>query len=315
MRLASCGLLALLLAAPAAADELPPWPQHDADALPAGAWGDTVRYGRDLILHTAGLIGPEVADPAMRYAGNNLACGNCHLAGGTQRYGLPLQGVWNVFPTFIGREGEVRTLEERINGCMERSMNGRALPVGGREMKALLSYIAFLSTGDVVGKPAVGRSTPALPLLDRPADPAHGAQVYVQTCAVCHGPDGHGVRNPGGAASGYQFPPLWGPDSYNDGAGMHRLITAAQFIHANMPLGTTFEAPTLSVADAWDVAAYVNTQPRPKMQGLDRDYPVRAHKPVDAPFPPYADAFPPAQHQLGPFQPILDAQKTAARTP
>ena len=119
--------------------------------------------------------------------------------------------------------------------------------------------------------------------------------------------NGLGLRNPADRAKGYLFPPLWGPDSFNDGAGMHRLIASASFIRANMPLATTYDKPALSVEEAWDVAAYVNSQARPPKRGLDRDYPDRKRKPVDAPFPPFLDPFPLEQHRFGPFQPILDA--------
>jgi thiosulfate dehydrogenase len=218
-------------------------------------------------------------------------------------------GVYATFPAWLARENEVRTIEDRIQGCMERSMNGRPLPPEGREMKALVSYLHFLSTGIAVGKPTEGRGTPAVPLLDRAADPTHGRAVYASTCQACHQPDGQGLRKgKPGDASGYLYPPLWGPDSFNDGAGMHRLITAANYIRANMPFGTTYRAPVLSVDDAWDVAAFINSQPRPARARLELDYPDRSKKPVDAPFPPFNDAFPLEQHRLGPFKPILDAQ-------
>ncbi len=99
----------------------------DPDALPDDIYGRTVRRGRDLITRTSSLIGPDAADPAMRFAGNGLDRQSCHLQAGTQQFGLPLAGVWGVFPQYIGRENELRTLEERVNGCMERSMNGRAM--------------------------------------------------------------------------------------------------------------------------------------------------------------------------------------------
>ena len=289
------------------------WPQPNAESLPAGAWKDTVLYGRKLFTETYSVVGPEVSDTSMRYAGNNLSCQSCHLQAGTQRFAIPMIGVYGVFPVFIGRENEVRTLEERIEGCMERSMNGRALPIDGKEMKALVSYIQFLSTGVPVGKSLQGRGSPNLPLLTRAADPKRGADVYKANCALCHQPDGQGQRKgPKGDAQGYVFPPLWGPDSFNDGAGMHRLIASASFIHANMPLGTHYDQPALSVDDAWDVAAYINSQPRPQRAHLDADYPNRALKPADAPFPPFVDNFPLEQHRLGPFQPIMDAQKASA---
>jgi thiosulfate dehydrogenase len=316
------GFLALALAlvaigdaeAQAAAPPADAWPQPNVDSLPAGPWKDMVSYGHKLIVETYSTVGPEVANKAMRYAGNNLSCQSCHLQGGTQRFALPLIGVYGAFPAYMARENNVRTLEERINGCFERSMNGHALPVGGKEMKALVSYIQFLSTGVPTGDSLKGRGVPALPLLTRAADPVRGADVYQKNCALCHQADGQGMRNGvKGDAKGYLYPPLWGPDSFNDGAGMHRLIGSANFIHANMPFGTTYEAPALSVDDAWDVAAYINSQPRPKRAHLDLDYPDRSRKPVDAPFPPFTDSFPLEQHRLGPFQPIQDAQKAAAQ--
>jgi thiosulfate dehydrogenase len=286
------------------------WRVPNADALPAGIWKDTVLYGRRLFTETPGVIGPEVADTAMRYSGNNLTCQSCHLLAGTQAFALPMVGVFAVFPAYLARENEVRTIEDRIEGCLERSMNGRALPPDGREMKAMVAYLQFMSTDVPVGKTIEGRSTPLLPLLDRAADPVKGRAVYAATCAACHQADGQGLRKgKKGDAAGYLFPPLWGPDSFNDGAGMHRLIASASYIRANMPLGTTYRAPMLGVEDAWDVAAFVNSQPRPARAHLDLDYPDRAKKPVDAPFPPFADAFPLEQHRLGPFKPIMDAQK------
>src|SRR5580658_10917783 len=131
-----------------------PWAVPDVDALPMDVFGRTVRTGRDLIVHTAATIGPDAADPAMRFSGNGLECQSCHQDAGTRKFGLPLAGVWGVFPLFIGRENEVRTLEERINGCMERSMNGRSLPVDGPQMKAMLAYIRFISAGIPTGHSA-----------------------------------------------------------------------------------------------------------------------------------------------------------------
>jgi thiosulfate dehydrogenase len=286
----------------------PPWSVPNPDTLPADAFGRAVREGRDLIEKTSSMIGPDAADPTRRYSGNGLDCQSCHMLAGTQRFGLPLAGIWGVFPHDMARENGVRTLADRINGCMERSMNGRRLPVDGPEMTAMLSYIRFISASEPVGQALDGRGTPALPLPRTAADPQHGQQVYAATCAACHGTDGQGQRlDPTEAKQAgrrYRYPPLWGPDSYNDGAGMGRVITAARFIDANMPFGTTFETPALSAADAFDVAAYIDTQPRPHKAELEADYPDRARKPVDAPFPPFVGPFSPSQHILGPWPPI-----------
>ncbi|WP_431282152.1 c-type cytochrome [Humitalea sp. 24SJ18S-53] len=297
--------------APMQAAAAPPaWQVPDPDALPDTPFARSVRHGRDLIAKTSSLIGPDNADPARRFAGNGLDCQSCHLQAGTQQFALPLAGIWGVFPEFIGREGEVRTLEDRINGCMQRSMNGRALAPDGDEMKAMLSYIRFISGDERVGQSLTGRGSPVLPLPSRAADPEKGRAVHAASCAVCHGDDGQGQRLDAAEAATagrrYRFPPLWGPDSYNDGAGMGRVITAARFVHANMPMGTTFETPQISAEDAFDVMAFINSQPRPHMAGTEADYPNHALKPVDAGYPPFIGPFPAAQHRFGPWQPILD---------
>jgi thiosulfate dehydrogenase len=293
------------------------WSVPDVDSLPMDSFGRTVRLGRDLIVHTAETIGPDAPDPAMRFSGNGLECQNCHLDAGTRKFGLPLAGVWGVFPQFIGRENEVRTLEERINGCMERSMNGRVLAFDGPQMKAMLAYIRFISANIPTGKSADGRGAPVLPLPAAASDPKHGAQVFAATCAVCHQADGQGKRwGPEDSSQGhrYQFPPLWGPDSYNDGAGMARPITAANFIRANMPFGTDYAHPVLSVQDAFDVAVFIDGQPRPHRLGNELDFPDRSIKPADATYPPFLGPFPPSQHLTGPWQPIQQWQKDNART-
>jgi thiosulfate dehydrogenase len=133
----------------------------------------------------------------------------------------PLIGIWGQFPQYRAREGAVDTLEDRIDGRMERSLNGLALPPGGREMRALSSYLRWLSTGVPDGAKLVGAGTLKIKEPSRAANPGHGAEVFSRLCAACHGPDGSGQRAQAGA--GYQFPPLWGPDSYNNGAGMSRL--------------------------------------------------------------------------------------------
>jgi thiosulfate dehydrogenase len=273
-----------------------------------------VLYGQRLFVDTSSTIGPEVKKPEMRYAGNNLTCQSCHLVAGTQAFALSMIGVYAAFPAYMPRENDVRTIEDRVEGCMERSMNGRALPVDGREMKAMVAYLQFLSTGMPVGGAANGRGTPSLALLDRAADVGRGRAVYSTMCQPCHQADGQGIRRgPRGDAAGYVYPPVWGPDSFNDGAGMHRLIVSASYIRANMPVGIRYSAPAISVEDAWDVAAFINSRPRPARAHLDLDYPDRSKKPADAPFPPFADTFSLEQHRLGPFGPIVAAQKERQR--
>lgn len=288
------------------------WPTPQLDQLPAGKWGELVRYGHELVSNTSAHIGPQAKDPAMRFAGNNFACQTCHLEGGTKKFGLPLVGVFADFPQYRPRENVIGTIEERVNGCMERSMNGRTLPLDSREMKAFVAYMKFLSEGVPVGAQVVGRGTPTFKLPNRAADPKRGAAVYAEQCAACHGEHGQGTRADAGSGKVYEYPPVWGADSYNTGAGMYRLIVAARFIRSNMPFGTSFDAPAVSDDDAYDVAAFINSQPRPEKANLDRDFPDRGRKPVDAPFPPWDDSFSATQHKYGPFQPIIEHRRAKA---
>jgi thiosulfate dehydrogenase len=284
------------------------WTVPEIGALPDDAHGRLVRRGRDLISATYAHIGPEVPDAARRFAGNNLACGNCHLQAGTKKFGIPLFGIFDEFPHYSARSGAPITIEERVNSCMTRSMNGRALPQDAPEMQALIAYIKFLSTGVPAGVILPGMGAGRMPELDRAADPARGKTIYTSTCAACHEPDGKGIRRSLPSVDlGYLMPPLWGDDSFNDGAGMGRLINAANFIHFNMPHGADYLNPQLSPEDAWDVAAYMLSQPRPHKASLDKDFPDLLEKPVDAPYGPYADGFSVQQHKLGPFGPIRAA--------
>jgi len=321
--LAGVALIAPATAGEPAGAEAPAsagWAAPDLNKLPDDAWGGEVRRGRELIARTYAHLGPEAADPARRYAGNNLACQNCHLGAGTQPFGDPLVGSFANYPNYRVRSGAVGTIEERINGCMVRSLNGRALPLDSPEMMAMVAYLKFLATGRPMGEPLPGQGAGRMPELTRPADPERGRAVYAATCAACHGADGQGQRNgAAGDAKGYAVPPLWGADSFNDGAGMDRLTDAANFIRNNMPLGTTWQHPMVAPGDAWDVAAFMQSQPRPHMAGLERDFPDRLEKPLDAPYGPYADGFSEEQHRLGPFAPIraeiekLQRERAAAR--
>ena len=282
--------------------DLTHWTPPDIADVGADPFGALVKYGYALFTDTANEIGPRVTDPARRFAGNNLTCQNCHLRGGTQAYAMPMTGIWGQFPQYRAREGRVATLEERINACMERSMNGRALPLESREMRAFISYMRWLSTGIPDGAKLAGAGTLRVAEPARAADTGHGAQVFAQSCAACHGADGLGERAATGA--GYQFPPLWGPDSFNNGAGMSRLLTAAAYAMHTMPLGTSYSSPVLSDEEAYDVAGFIVSQTRPELAHLDQDFPVRLQKPIDTPYGPYADGFGPEQHKLGPYGPI-----------
>ena len=262
----------------------------------------TVEYGRRLLRETSDLLGPDQADPAMRYTGSRLACASCHLDGGANPGTLSLLQTAGRYPRYSGRDGGMRDLRDRINGCMQRSMNGRALPRDSVEMIAMETYIVDLSKRYAAMSESRRAPTEqaAFAEPDRAADPAAGQVVYGQRCALCHGDGGEGLRATSQPQDGYLFPPLWGDDSFNDGAGMHRVLTAARFIKARMPLGQA----DLTDDEAFDVAAYINSQPRPAKSDLERDYPDKTAKPVDSPYGPYADPFPQVRHQYGPFKEI-----------
>jgi cytochrome c peroxidase len=284
------------------------WAPVHSSEMPQGAQGDLVRYGELLLTKTYALLGPGAKDPAMRYSGNGLNCTSCHQDNGTKKFGLPWMGVSQMYPQYRAREDQEQGLEARINGCFERSLNGKALPVKSREMKAMVAYIDWLS--EDMPKNVDGLGTPKFEGPNRRADLVSGEAVYARACMSCHGENGEGYQSMSSDASGnYVAPALWGPNSYNNGAGMNRLLTAAAFVHSNMPLGTQWNHPAVSKEDAYDVAGYLSSKQRPQMSGLEKDYPKLEKKAVDCPYPPYADSFPQDQHQYGPFQPIKEARK------
>lgn len=185
------------------------WTVPEVGALPNDAFGSQVRQGRDLITATYALIGPEVPDPAKRFAGNNLACSDCHLEAGERKFGLSIFGLFGVFPQYTARRGAEITIEDRVNSCMVRSMNGRGLPTDSPEMQAII--------------------------------------------------------------------------------------------------GADYLNPQLTIEQAWDVATYLISQPRPKKAGLEKDFPNLLQKLVDMPYGPYADGFSEQQHKYGPFAPMRAA--------
>lgn len=313
------GMAALVCAGAAVASDAPvtvklvDHPVPDMNKLPPGPYKELVQYGHELTTRTFAHIGPEVVDVRKRFAGNNLACASCHQQAATKPFAMPWTGVSATFPQYRGREDDISTVEERVNGCMERSMSGKALPLDSREMKAFVTYISFLSRGIPVGATVEGAGMVQSKMPNRRANLDNGAKVYAAQCAACHGDNGQGVRaGQPGDAQGYVFPPLWGPDTFNNGAGMNRLAMATRFVKHNMPQGTNFDAPQLSDDDAYDVAAYMLSKPRPEKANLEADFPARWNKPVDSAFPPYMLGAPADQHRFGPFPPLAEKQRQMA---
>jgi len=229
------------------------------DALKDTVYRASALRGRALLLATR--------DSLPHNVGNSLRCASCHLDGGLRRDAMPWIGSFARFPQYRARSGKVDLIEDRINDCFRRSMNGTALAPAGRDMRDIVTYFAFLSSGMPVGAEMEGQGFPRLEPL--PGDARRGAGVFATTCARCHGANGNGTTI---------APPLWGPRSYNVGAGMARINTAASFIHAQMPID---RAQRLSAQQAFDVASYINTRPRPDFPAKTRDWP-RGEKPADA---------------------------------
>ena len=223
-------------------------PPADSE-LQSNAFGELVRRGEALFVNTKAL--------APQYVGNGMNCVNCHLDRGRKANSSPLWSAYPMYPAYRKKNNKVNTYVERMQGCFQFSMNGTPPPADSEVLTALTAYSYWLSTGAPTGKALPGRG------FDEPSPPrggfdiSRGKVVYEGQCALCHGNDGEGKK----VGSNYVFPPLWGKDSYNWGAGMHRINTAAGFIQHNMPLG---RGETLSDQQAWDVAAYVNVHERPQ---------------------------------------------------
>ncbi len=70
---------------------------------------------------------------------NGLTCANCHPdAANTNPH---------TFPKFQDNVGKVATLREMINWCIQRPLEGKALPEDSEEMKALEAYAIYMYRG------------------------------------------------------------------------------------------------------------------------------------------------------------------------
>ncbi|MBZ7975273.1 c-type cytochrome [Campylobacter sp. RM12637] len=282
----------------------------DEEKLPKGSkYIEAVILGNKILNETTYYIGPKAKDESKRYAGNNLSCSSCHANGGTIPYESGFVGIYARFPQYLARGDVVATLENRINGCMERSMNGKPLPINSVEMKAIVTYMHYLSQGVPVGANVEGQGLTQVKLLNRAADPKKGKVIYEEKCSACHGEDGAGMLNDEQKGGYYVYPALWGDDSYNTGAGMYRLIKAASYIKGNMPKGDA----TLSDEEAFDVAAYINSKPRPIKANREADFPDRRTKPLDMDVAPYDDDFSIEQHRFGPYIKMQEVSKSKAK--
>ena len=257
--------------------EFPRDPRIDSAGLSAENIA-RVRRGFDLFTNTSTL--------ARKFSGGTMTCNNCHPNGGQREKAMPLVGVDRVFPEYNRRSGRPFTLEERIVGCFMRSLNasgsmdpdvnirhendldGATLTASSEEVGAIAAYITWLSFNRHIDPTLPWRGhnrvneTSVLPL--EKLDPLLGRSLFEEKCSNCHGVDGQGVfigdKRPG---------PLWGPDSWNDGAGAARAYTLAGMIRYMMPY---MDPGALTDAEAQHIAAYITSQPRPGFPFKDRDY-------------------------------------------
>lgn len=230
----------LQMEAPAPASK--PWEPPPQSLMPGGPLGDSIRRGAHIFDETP-LYAPH-------FTGAKVSCANCHAQGGTQPYAAPMVGLPATFPKYNPRAGHIISLKDRIQECFVRSENGKPLAYDGPEMRALVDYIQWLSTPEPNARPFVGRGLVDLP--DLKPDPARGGGIYAAQCAGCHGQNGEGQPP--------QFPAVWGPASFNDGAGMNDVHKMAAFVQRNMPQN---RKGILSPQDALDVSAFIHSQPRP----------------------------------------------------
>ena len=236
----------------------PPSPE----SIPSGPRGEQIRMGYEVVIHTQ--------QYAKRYVGNKLNCSNCHLDAGLNPNAASFVGLSVQYPEYSARLGRNVTLAERINACFERSLNGKPLPPDSSKLQAVIAYIEWLSQNvsreSTVAWRGISRLSPI-----RPPDAARGKAVFVKKCFFCHGSDGQGTM---------AGPPLWGPGSYSIAAEMARSSVAASFVKANMPRAWGW---TVTDTEAFDVAVYINSQPRPDIPGKYADWP-KGGKPDDSPY-------------------------------
>ena len=237
------------------------WQPPAIAELPNDSLGAAVRRGFALITATH--------DSLPQFVAGNLNCTSCHLDGGRRATASPLDGVYARYPRYIERTGAVVPIEDRVNYCFTRSLAGSRLPDDSRAMQDIVAYLAYVSRGVPVGGSMGPARMPAMP--PGQGDTLRGAALYTSQCARCHGSDGGGMAN---------VPALWGPKSFSIGASMARQERAASFIRHNMP----FDRPgTLSDGEAYDVAAFITSKPRPDLPGKERDWPL-GNAPADVPY-------------------------------
>ena len=283
------------------------WIAPDTNSIAATEEGNLIRYGKNLIANTAYYLGPK---GTVAHITNGMNCQNCHIDAGAKPYGNCFSAVASTYPVFRPRSGKIESIEFRINDCMQRSLNGKSIDTLSKEMRAMVAYLKWIGKDVPKGVKPKGAGSEELAFMDRAADLAKGKIVYINKCQTCHQKNGEGLFKAGDTT--YQYPPLWGKNSYNTGAGLFRLTKFAGFIKNSMPFGATHQKPQLTNEEAWDVAAFVNSQSRPQ-KSFPQDWPKLSSKAIDYPYGPYTDSFTEKQHKYGPYGPIKKAKDEVAK--
>ncbi len=197
-------------------------------------------------------------------AGNEISCKNCHFSAGNsfggRSNGFSLVGVVHKYPRKL-ESGKEYTMEERINSCFIRSLNGTALPVDSSDMQSLVAYLEWISKDIPRGVEMPWLGLDKIRSKHVP-DSKNGEHLYAKLCALCHGENGEGEER----EYNLSYPPLWGDESFNDDAGMNKIKCLACFLYKNMP----YNDPKLTIEEALDIAAYVTSKQRPKFEPEDK---------------------------------------------
>jgi thiosulfate dehydrogenase len=236
--------------------------------------GELIRLGYRIFTNT-----PKEA-PA--YTHGAVSCSNCHLNAGQRERALPLVGVSSAYPEPNRRADRLFTIEDRIIDCFKRSENATENPTQlptpqTREVLAVAAYLDWLSQGYEKGAALPWRGKNAIapdglvPVGE--LDAGRGEALFREHCVNCHGQDGQGVQI-GDKKAG----PLWGSESWNDGAGAARIYTLAGIIRYAMPY---LNPGSLTDRQAQEIAAFITSRPRPAYPFKDSDY-VKTGPPPDA---------------------------------